>query len=81
MYEYKIEIPHFYCLDYYENGRVMKIDVDFRDKIIFLNIDLIHKWLSPYEDENITLNDKKRILNNIYIELLKNNSHDRIKLE
>ena len=81
MENYRIEIPHFYCLDYYEANRIMRLDIDFRDPIIYLSIDLIEKWLPPNEDIVITQVDKDRILKNIYCELIKNNSRERIVLE
>ena len=64
MDSYKIEIPHFYCLDYYEGNKIMKIDIDFRDPIIYLNIGLITNWLSPNENVEVTKWDKERILKN-----------------
>ena len=81
MADYRIEIPHFHCLNYYEADRVMRIDVDFRDPIIYLSADLIEKWLPPNENISITKKDQDRILKNIYGELLKNNSKKRIVLE
>lgn len=76
--EYKIRIPHFYCLEYYEGNKKMVLDIDFREKQIVLSRDMIKNWENPYE--NITLQDKekRRILENIRNYLLKNNSPERI---
>lgn len=81
MNSYEIKIPHFYYLEYCEDNKIMRLDIDFRDPVIYLNTELIKSWLPPFEDVQITLEDKKRILKNIYNELLKNNSRDRIVLE
>lgn len=55
---YKIKTPHFYCLEYYENDKIMKLDKDLRDSIIYLNTDLIENWLLPFESVEITLEEK-----------------------
>lgn len=78
---YKIEVPHFYCLEYYEDMRKMTIEIDFREEKIFLSANMIEKWEKPYDKEIIGKADKKRIINNIYDCLLKNNSVERICLE
>lgn len=78
---YKIEIPHFYCLEYYEDMHKMIIEIDFRDEKIFLSTKMIEKWEKPFDKESISEEDKKHIIRNIYTCLLKNNSVDRIHLE
>ena len=78
MAKYRIEIPHFYCLDYYEGNKVMRLDIDFRDTTIYLRTSLVKKWLPPNENISIAQQDKERILKNIYAELLKNDSKENI---
>lgn len=79
--KYKISIPHFYCMEYVEGNHKMTIEIDFRESQVFLSSDLIQNWDKPYEKETISFKDKKRIINNIYQYLLKNNSTYRIQLE
>ena len=81
MADYRIEIPHFYCLEYYENNKVMRLDIDFRDQIIYLSDELVIKWLPPNEDIELSKRDRKRIIRNVYKALLKNTSKERIILE
>ena len=66
MQKYQINIPHFYQLEYCENGKKMYLEIDFRENFIELTMDLIERWEPPFEDETITDFDKKRILKNIY---------------
>ena len=61
---YQISIPHFYCMEYTEGNKTMKLDIDFRDTIIYLNIDLITHWKPPYDEELIQIDKKKSIINN-----------------
>lgn len=68
MYEYKgysIDIPHFYCLEYYEDGKKMIVEMDFREDYFFLGLQLITNWEAPYEDIIIEIEEKKKILLNI----------------
>ena len=81
MARYRIEIPHFYCLEYYESNKVMRLDIDFRDRVIYLSDELVTKWLPPNEDIELSKQDKKLIIRNIYKELLKNSDKERIVLE
>lgn len=81
MDDYRIEIPHFYCLEYSENVHKMLVDIDFREPEIILTSSLINNWEKPFDKEIIPINEKKRIIQNIYYYLLKNNSPERIKME
>lgn len=63
--DWDIEIPHFYCMEYYEGNRKMVIEMDFRDPIYRLNPRMIEHWEPPYYDAEITEKDKSRILQNI----------------
>lgn len=82
MKSYSISIPHFYCLEYTENNRRLKLDIDFRDPIIYLDIGLIKNWESPYDSEEITGDEKKKIIERIYKELTKESgfSKERVKM-
>lgn len=62
---YSIDVPHFYCLEYYENDKKMIVEMDFREGYFFLNPQLITHWESPYEHIEIGMDEKKRILLNI----------------
>ena len=61
MNNFKINIPHFYCLEYVENGKKMYLDIDFREPKILIGKSLIKKWESPYEHIEITEEDRNRI--------------------
>ena len=78
---HSISIPHFYCLEYKEDNRTMVLDIDFRDPVIYLNSALITHWAPPDDGVAVLDGEKKRILMNIYNELLKRNSPGRIVLE
>ena len=62
---YRIEVPHFYCLEYYEDDKKMIVDIDFREDCFILEPQLITHWEKPYEEQIISEVDKKRILYNI----------------
>jgi len=71
---YRIEIPHFWCLVYYEGDKKMTVDIDFREETKYLNTKLISCWDEPFEKEVITSEEKKRIIINIAYELVKRNA-------
>jgi hypothetical protein len=63
--DYYIKIPHFYSFEYYEGDKKMVIELDFRDQYLYLTPTLITKWQEPYENLNISFEDKLRILHSI----------------
>ena len=63
--EYRIKVPHFYCLEYYEGDKKMNIEMDFREDYFFLGKKLITHWEKPYENMQIEVDEKERILENI----------------
>lgn len=63
--EYYIKVPHFYCLEYYEGEKKMIVEMDFREGYFILDPLLITHWEKPYENIEVDINDKKRILLNI----------------
>jgi len=63
---YEIRIPHFYCLEYQENGRTIMLEIDFRDPVLYLDDELVTQWEPPYDGEKIAVAEKKRILANVY---------------
>ena len=63
---YEISIPHFYSLEYKEKDRKMLLEIDFREPFIELTTSLIQHWEPPFANEEITEQDKKCILQNIY---------------
>lgn len=79
--KYRIAIPHFWCLEYYEGDKKMTVDIDFRDVKLYLSTKLITCWDVPFEKEVITYEDKKRIIRNIADELIKINEPGRVILE
>lgn len=76
MQKVKINIPHFYCLEYTENNKKLIIDIDFRETKIFVGKSLIKKWEKPYDDEKISEEERDKIYNNIKEYLLKSYSFD-----
>ena len=79
--KYRITIPHFWCLEYYEGDKKMTVDIDFRDEKYYLSTRLISCWDAPFENEIITNKEKKRILKNIAKELKKGFKPERIVLQ
>ena len=67
---YKIEVPHFYCLEYYEVEKKMIIEMDFRESYFILKKNIITHWEPPYQNEIISDEKKREILNNVYEFLL-----------
>lgn len=63
--DWDIKVPHFYCLEYYEGEKKMIVELDFRDLISYLSPRMIKQWEKPYEDVEITMEDRRRILQNI----------------
>lgn len=63
--EYRIDVPHFYCLEYYEGDKKMIVEMDFREDYFFLKPQLITRWERPYDSISISLDEKKQILLNI----------------
>lgn len=63
--KYSIEVPHFYCLEYYEGVKKMIVEMDFRESFFVLNKKLILNWEPPYQNEILSDDEKKRILLNI----------------
>ena len=43
----------------------MLIELDFRDKILYLTPAMITRWEKPFDDLEISRQEKLRILNNI----------------
>lgn len=63
--DYYIEIPHFYSFEYYEGEKKMIIELDFRDKVLYLEPDMITKWEKPYDELEIPYEEKLKILHKI----------------
>ncbi len=38
MSEYRIEVPHFYCLEYYEEEKKMIVEMDFREDYFYYRL-------------------------------------------
>lgn len=81
MHKYQIKIPHFYCLEYLEDNKIMTLDIDFRDPIIYLNTSLITKWNQPQQNDPIDNQNKVEIINNIYEYLVNIRGFKNIQLE
>ena len=60
-----IKVPHFYSFEYFEGDKKMFIELDFRDRILYLTPTMITKWEKPFDDLEISPEEKLRILNNI----------------
>ena len=79
--DYEIRIPHFYCLEYQEQGRVMLLEIDFRDPVIYLNRALVTGWQPPYHQLTIAPTDKASILSNVYDYLARQRGFDKVELD
>ncbi len=64
--DFKVDIPHFYLLEYCEGNHVMNVQIDFRDPVPCLYTNEIKSWNPPYENEVITAEKKEEIVSNIY---------------
>ena len=63
---FEISIPHFYCLEYREAGRLLVVDIDFRDPVIYLDDVPPLVWAEPHSSEPMGPGERKRILDNVY---------------
>lgn len=82
MQKVKINIPHFYCMEYTEDNKKLIIDIDFRESKIFIGKSLIKKWEKPYDDEKISEERRDEIYKNIKEYLLKSyNLDDLIEID
>ena len=78
---YEIRIPHFYCLEYEEQGRVMLLELDFRDPVIYLDRSLLTRWQPPNHELELAPADKTRILTNVYDYLTRQRGFDKVELD
>ena len=81
MSNYKIEIRDSYYLDYFEDDKVMRLDLGIREPVIYLNVWIVAGWLPPKDDIEISIEDKERITINIYNYLLKKWDENHVVLE
>lgn len=65
MNKFKIDIPHFYCLEYIVNDKKLIVSLDFREKKAFLGRSLIKNWVPPNDKEIISIQETDKILLNI----------------
>ena len=79
--DYEIKIPHFYCLEYEERGRVMVLEIDFRDPVLYLDRALVTNWQPPDHELDITPADKARILTNVYDYLVRQRGFDKVEMD
>lgn len=78
---YYIKTLHFYSFEYHENDKVMIMELDFRDKILYLTPTMITKWEKPFDGLEILHEEKLRILNNIRECLLKRRRPEEVIIE
>lgn len=79
--DFEIDVPHFYCLEYYRDGKKMIVDIDFRDPVIVLDTDLIERWEEPFDKEFIDTDEKKRIITDIYNYFIEERNDSRFRIE
>ncbi len=79
--DYEIRIPHFYCLEYEEQGRVMLLEIDFRDPVLYLDRALVTHWRPPDHELEIGPTDKARIISNVYDYLVRQRGFDNVELD
>lgn len=78
---YSIAIPHFYCLEYSEENRKLTVDVDFREKTIYLSTSKISKWEDPFQAISIAEEEKVRIIKNIKKYLIEERGFSEVIME
>lgn len=78
--DFKVEIPHFYCMEYIEGDHKMIIDMDFRDPELEISIIDIKSWNPPYQNEEISKEKKQQILINVYKYLIQNKMFEKITI-
>lgn len=68
---YRVNIKHFFMVEYIENEKVMNVEVDLREPIVQIGIICIHSWNSPNENIVLTQQEKYDIAQNIkeYLEI------------
>jgi hypothetical protein len=79
--DYEIRIPHFYCLEYQEQGRIMVLEIDFRDPVLYLDRTLVSGWQPPDHDLEISPVDKIRIISNVYDYLVRQRGFEKVELD
>jgi hypothetical protein len=79
--DYYIRIPHFYSFEYYEDDKKMIIELDFRDSILYLIPSMLRKWEKPFDNLEISYQERLQILNNIRECLLKKWSPEEVIIE
>ena len=78
---YGIKTLNFYSFEYQEDNKTMEIYLDFRDEVLYLTPSMIKKWNKPYEDVEISYNEKVKILQNIRECLLKRRRTEQVVIE
>lgn len=68
MENYKITIPHFYCIKYEDfiEHKTMLLEVDLWDKYKIISPNCVKHWEPPYQDEIICDEKKDVIINNVF---------------
>ncbi|MBV5350068.1 hypothetical protein JZU71_02610 [bacterium] len=68
-------------MEYEERGRVMLLELDFRDPVLYLDSALVTGWQAPADQEAVTPADKVRILTNVYDYLVRQRGFDKVELD
>ena len=70
---YQVNIKHFYMVEYIENDKIMKVEVDLREEVVQIAILCIRGWDSPNENITISKRHKNKIAKRIksYLERVK----------
>ena len=64
--DYKVDILHHYSIEYLEDDHLMKIEIDMRDPVPYLDIAEVKAWDPPYEKEQVSPEKKQQIFDNVY---------------
>lgn len=62
---YQVNITHFYEIEYIENDKLMRIEVDLREDIVQIGIICINNWEPPNEKTELSLAEKQKIALNV----------------
>lgn len=77
MGKYTIRQIGEYLLRYSQDGRVLDIEIDWRDPVPALSFDQVSIWKPPHDQESISRDQRLQILNRI-VAWIKPKGYDKV---